>query len=371
MKVFISSIISGFGPFREASKRAVTTLRHEPVMAEDFGAQPNSPQIACLQGLRGADVVLLVLGEHYGTVQNSGLSATHEEYREAKGRKPMLAFVQGGIDPDASQAAFIQEMQAWEGGLFRGSFTAPDDLRDGIIRALHDYELAHKAGPIDPKALVESAIALLPERDRNVARDSMLEIAVAAAPSQSILRPAEIERPALADVMHQNALFGKARVFDGNQGVSKGMEDDVLVLAQEDGSRIQLDERGGISMRLTLEERSGNRREHRFPALIEEIVLARIHMGLEYAAWLLEHIDSTQRLTQVCIAARISASEDMAWRTQQEQDASPTSGTLGGGWGRDEPGPIHVSKPRAALRLDRTPIAEDLLVPLRRQWKGR
>jgi hypothetical protein len=98
MKIFISSLILGMDPFRAAAREAVTTLRHEPIMAEDFGASPNSPQIACLTGVRQADLVVSMLGKDYGALQPSGLSATHEEYREAKGQKPVLAFVQSGVD---------------------------------------------------------------------------------------------------------------------------------------------------------------------------------------------------------------------------------------------------------------------------------
>src|SRR3954451_20762250 len=112
MKVFISSLIAGYAPIRGACRGAVAALRHEPVMAEDFGSRPDTPQVACLQGLRSADLVVLVLGVDYGKPQpGSGLSATHEEYREARGRKPVLAFVQEGIAPDAAQEAFIREVQ--------------------------------------------------------------------------------------------------------------------------------------------------------------------------------------------------------------------------------------------------------------------
>jgi hypothetical protein len=97
-------------------------------MAEDFGAQPHSPQIACLTGLRLSDLVVLILGEQYGALQPSGLSATHEEYREAKGRKPVIAFVQDGITRDPQQMEFVAELQAWEGGLFRGSFSGSDSF---------------------------------------------------------------------------------------------------------------------------------------------------------------------------------------------------------------------------------------------------
>lgn len=68
MRIFISSLISGFEPFRNAARSAVRSLGHEPVVAEDFGAMAASPQVACLQGLRSADLVVLMLGERYGTV---------------------------------------------------------------------------------------------------------------------------------------------------------------------------------------------------------------------------------------------------------------------------------------------------------------
>lgn len=76
----------------------------------------------------------------------SGLSATHEEYREARGRKPVLAFVQDGAAPDAVQEDFIREVQAWDDWLFR----AGADLRDALIGALHDFELAHAGGRLTP-----------------------------------------------------------------------------------------------------------------------------------------------------------------------------------------------------------------------------
>ena len=55
-------------------------LDHEEVIAEQFPALPNSPQSACLASVREADAMILILGERYGAIQESGLSATQEEY---------------------------------------------------------------------------------------------------------------------------------------------------------------------------------------------------------------------------------------------------------------------------------------------------
>jgi Domain of unknown function (DUF4062) len=46
VKVFISSLITGLEPVRAAASAAVKGLGYEPVMAEDFGARPTSPQVA-------------------------------------------------------------------------------------------------------------------------------------------------------------------------------------------------------------------------------------------------------------------------------------------------------------------------------------
>ena len=86
MKIFVSSLISGNESFRAAVAEAAQTLGYELIKAEDFSATTASPQQACLAAVRACDVVVLLLGERYGYTQPSGLSATHEEYREARER---------------------------------------------------------------------------------------------------------------------------------------------------------------------------------------------------------------------------------------------------------------------------------------------
>ena len=169
MKVFISSLIAGFEEFRRAAVSAVTSLGHEPITAETFGAGTDSPRLACLGGVREADLVILILGGDYGAVQPvSGISATHEEYREAKDRRPVLAFVQEGMERDARQTAFVQEVQDWQSGLFRQGFRTPDALRDAITRDIHRYELANAAAPVDAIEMLARATALIPREQRNM-----------------------------------------------------------------------------------------------------------------------------------------------------------------------------------------------------------
>jgi hypothetical protein len=299
--------------------------------------------------------VILILGEHYGAVQPSGISATHEEYREAKGSKPIIAFVQSGITRDQQQANFVNEVQAWEGGLFRGAFREEEDLRIALTRALHDYVVANAVGPIDQHEVTERAKALLPEeRSRSMGGTAVLNLAVAGSPRQSILRPIELENPALTRDLHQQALFGNPHIFDSTAGMNSELDGETLTLSQERrGARVSVNEQGSLLVTLPVREsRSG------MPELIEEFVQQQLADALAFSAWVLDRIDPTQRLVQLAIAISIVNADYMGWRAQRKR--------LSGGGDRF---PVFVCRPRAALRLDAVRIMEDLVVPLRRQWR--
>ena len=105
-------------------------------------------------------------------------------------------------------------------------------------------------------------------------------------------------------------------------------------------------------------------------AIIEEVVVRQLTVAMAYADWVFERIDPTQRLTHMAISASIEANDFLGWRTQAEDDASPGSGQMR--MGRDEnPAPIHVDCRRAALRHETKALADDLMVPLRRQRRAR
>ena len=371
MRIFISSLITGFETQRAAARRAVTTLRHEPVMAEDFGAQPNSPQIACMQGLRSSDMMVLILGENYGFVPpNSTLSATHQEYREARETKPVVAFVQEGISPGPDQDAFIAEVQAWEGGLFRGGFVAADDLQDSVTRALHDVTLANATGPVDEQEMAARALAMMPPENRNHVTPAMLELVIAGGPRQRILRPVELEDQGLAERLEQSALYGKNRLFDRSLGTASGLDGADLVLGQERGASIRLTEHGSIAVRVPLDEPRARGRglDHMSGmVIIEESVQHRLGVALDYAAEIIDYIDRTQRLTHLVVAVRLTGVEHRGWRTQAQHAASSSSVQMGIG-GMRERLPVTLTIRRAALGLDRTVLIEDMLIPLRRQF---
>ena len=186
MKVFISSVISGFESYREAAVSAVESLGYAVIRAEDFGASASSPQEACLAGVRQADLTILLLGERYGAAQGSGLSATHEEYREGQGRQPVLPFVQEQVDYEAAQAKFIREVQGWETGNLTVGFTTKDELRSAVTKGLHAHAVSAASGSVDEQELLALAEAGVddPSASKFFGGDPEVVLSLAAGASQ-------------------------------------------------------------------------------------------------------------------------------------------------------------------------------------------
>ena len=366
MKIFVSSLISGLEPIRDAARSAIGDLGHEVIMAEYFGARPASPQVACLEGIRHAGLVVLILGKSYGAKQESGLSATHEEYREARQTRPVIAFVQEGVDRDDDEAAFVAEVQGWSGGLFRGGFNGPDDLRGKIVRAVHQYEMSKAAGPVDEGAMLDRAIGMLPKDSRSHSTgQKRLSISVVMGPEQSILRPSQIEDRDLAEQLLQWSLFGGTQILDRGKGVGDVVEGGALVIRQERDAAVTMMPQGHMLFTLPLP-----RSDDMMGAVIEEDVADLVTRILRYAVAVLDRVDPTQRLTHVVLAASIADAQYMIWRTRSE--ATANRGSVSHGFGHKEPGPVTLSpalRTRAALKHDERDLVEDLVTLLRREYR--
>ncbi|MBK3481053.1 DUF4062 domain-containing protein [Pseudomonas sp. PS01302] len=145
MKVFISSVVSGFEHYRAAARKAVSLLGHSPLMCEDFGARPYSSQHACMTEVDQADVVVLVLGANFGYKTETGESVTQQEFRRAKAAgKPILAFLEN-VPMEEWQQEFSREVSDYSNGLFRAIFSDQHELSDGIVRALNQLSVNRQA----------------------------------------------------------------------------------------------------------------------------------------------------------------------------------------------------------------------------------
>lgn len=354
---------------RAAAVAAVRSLGHDPIAAEAFGAGVTSPRVACLEGVRNSDLVILILGGSYGAVQpTSGVSATHEEYLEAKDRRPIISFVQEGVEREPQQANFIVEVEDWSGGLFRDGFRSPEELRDKVTQAIHRYELTSAATPVDPAEMLDRATAMIPSNERTFYRSGgpLLHIVVVGGPAQTILRPVEIERAEFAQGILRDATYGDTAVFDSAHGSARAIADGALRLSQQTGAEIQIDERGSIRISVPVARGTGM-----MGVIIEENVAEAMQRAIGHTAEILARIDETQRLSRFVIVVSLQSSGVAGWRTRREDEASPNSMTMSHGFGQGDPQPVHFQppdRPRPSLTFDRDRMVEDLVTLLRRQW---
>ena len=146
-RIFVSSVMEDYGGIRDAASRGIREAGCEPVQAEDFSAASVSPRNACLDGVRSADALVLLLGSRYGFVGPSGLAATEEEYDEARrNHEHIFAFVQRGVSREPRQQAFVNKVQDYVDGHWRKMFGDPDDLSELVRDAVTAADLTRVPG---------------------------------------------------------------------------------------------------------------------------------------------------------------------------------------------------------------------------------
>lgn len=364
MVVFISSVISGMEAERDAVEEAVEALDYEVARAEDFGATTETPRRACLEAARKADLTVVLLGDRYGEKQESGLSATHEEFRVARDQGAVAVFIAEGTDAERDQAEFIEEAREWATGRNTENFSDVSELRDQVTRLVHRYAMRRQSGEVDADELAARARSLLPDRSsRSPAR---LHVIVVGGPAREVVSPARLDDEEFTDRIVEVALFRSGRIFDRSQGTATDQVDEGALIEQEDRS-VLITEDG--SVRVTLPAMEDDRDFRRgLPALIEEDVRDSVSQALEFASWLLDQIDSLRRLSTVSVLVALEGAGTLAWRTREEHAASPNrvSQPMRGSDLVVVPEDPRVY-PRPAIHNEREEIGRDFVARLRRE----
>jgi len=366
MRVFISSLIDGFESLRDAAANAIATLGHQPTRAEDFPASPDSPQQACLAGVRDSDAVVLILGDRYGYIQQSGLSATHEEYREARESRPVLVFLQRFGKPEPRQLDFIHEIQGWERGHYTADFVDAEDLRNRVTRALHEFTLANETAPLNENELVDRARALIPS-GRQAPRPSLL-VAVAPGPVRSVIRPAQLDDDELQRFLLTEALTGNDAVLTPASGTDVSVQGDAINLTQRESNRlVSVDESGRV---LVISPATEDRWRTGIASIIEEDVRALIERSLRFVSRVLDQVDGPRRLTHVAPIVSLLGAGYLPWRTREEQQQSPNAASMG--MGSADEVVVALSPPvrrRPSLVHENSLLADDFIARLRRDLR--
>jgi hypothetical protein len=131
---------------RDAVVHRLRAFNFEPINAENLLPDGTNSWERLEPEIRSSDVFVLVLGENYGWIPNSGpraaasKSVTELEFDVARdARVPILVFVKRlayGVSADDRRDDFRRRVGAWDGGFFRAEFDLASDLAEKVGRAL-------------------------------------------------------------------------------------------------------------------------------------------------------------------------------------------------------------------------------------------
>lgn len=138
-RVFISSTMTDLADVRQSVANTVTDLGAQPVMFELLGARTDDSRQAYTSEVRRSHIHLGILSRRYGDKLESGYSATHEEYEEArKHRKEILLF----LDDDVSDAERDGHLNTWLRELYKfhvlRKYSGVEDLTQWVTASLAD-----------------------------------------------------------------------------------------------------------------------------------------------------------------------------------------------------------------------------------------
>lgn len=234
-RVFISSVMKGFQPERDAARRAVESLGMKPIMAEDFGAKPLSPQLACLEAVRNSDIYVGVLGARHGFRADSGLSVTEEEFQEARRRGLSVLFFVQDVVREPEQQQFVQRIQGYEQGYFLDSFSSLEQLRTQMTTALHRLVAQPQVTTLDLRGAKARINALIPSGrgDHEVVVGAVL----VPMRTDEYFPPLEMNKPNVKDDLQKHALFGNGAIFSTEVGIQINEGRDSLRFEQQNQHR--------------------------------------------------------------------------------------------------------------------------------------
>lgn len=232
-RVFISSVFGDFAAERSAARAALENLRQIPVMAEDFGAKPASPQAACLEGVRSSDIYIGIFGHRHGFVGQSGVSATEEEFNEARRQGlDILCFVQN-VEKEAQQDAFLERVKSFEVGHHVAFFDTPVDLKDKVVRALHDLIGEPNVRTLDAAGATSHMQTYLWGSQNPRHQRSWLGLVIFPARQGDVyLSPLDLGKKHVHEKLLQPAMFGPSALFRRELGVGTREGSDWLAFVQ-------------------------------------------------------------------------------------------------------------------------------------------
>lgn len=266
-------------------------------------------------------------------------------------------------DPEPAFAAALEQLKAWG---FDVDVPEPGD--DQAVPAGLGPGTPKPAAPSAPSpgsqaAGLERALSLVP-RSQYAGGEAALVLITVPALRGPLLRPSELEDPALGAWLEREALYGEPPMLERGEGTNTGAIGGRLVARQSRAS-VAIDEEGAVVVVRALTRDTD--RSVILRGIIEEEVLADLEADLAFVDRVLAHVDPEGRTSHVMPVVALVGAGYTAWRTRAEQAASPNSMTMN--MSNGDQVVTHLSpaaQPRSALSNQRSNLARDLMVLLRR-----
>jgi hypothetical protein len=133
-RVFVSSVIEGYGSYRDAAITAIENVGAEPIAFERFGGRESPAEEAYLSEVRASTVYIGLLGARYGRPLQDRYSATHSEFLEAERNGIRTSvWAQQAVEREGPQQSFVDAVQTFQ---VTGSYTSPEDLTRSLEQRL-------------------------------------------------------------------------------------------------------------------------------------------------------------------------------------------------------------------------------------------
>ena len=230
-RVFVSSVMEGFGEYREAAKAGIESAGAEGVLIEDYPSLAISPRNACLDGVASCDAFVLIIGERGGYVAPSDKLVIEEELAQAEtSALPVLVFLKE-CDRDERAENFATRVSEYASGYFRTTFTSPESLLQKVQDAVRSIVLP--GGGAGMNFIDDCFTEMHSFRD-----DSSVRFALSSSRNEEVVDPVAIGSEALKNRLMEYAHRGDVGLFSYEVAKSSANRLNSLVILQDDERRI-------------------------------------------------------------------------------------------------------------------------------------
>lgn len=257
-RVFVSSVMDGFGECRAAARRGIVAAGAEPVMAEDFAVATASPRNACLDGVASSDVYLVIVGDRGGWKTPSGALAVEEEYDEAQRRNKIITAYIQNVPRDHEAERLATRISDYVTGHFRSSFDACPDLEMLIARNL--------PGVIEPltlPAMDKTQIQRRLAEPLEIQYETTARLVIATERAEEVFDRVAIGEPAFEEsvlrLAHESGFFGYRAAKESRAERDRLVVDQVVGRGDEINRRVMIESSGVVAFDAIVSSRPEDR----------------------------------------------------------------------------------------------------------------